>query len=634
MAGGLTVRELITRFGFDVDTGKIGFLDALVDKAKVALERGASAALLFGQRVGGAAPAVGALGGALHNATGALGSTAAGAGHAGNALARMGSQANTAQGTIASLVHHMGAMAAVWLSFHGLKRGAEFIVETAASFEQLRTSLITVTQDQRRANKAFQEVEDFAAKSPYSVRGLVDAYIQLAARGLNPGVKALEAYGNIASSMSKPMDQMVHAVTAATGGIFKPLKAFGIDAHAVGGKVEVTFQKVKTTIAKTSTAMEKYLQNIGMTKFAGGLERQSRTLKGAWSNLQDGAEALADKVGGKGEGGLLDGLTLLAIEMAEMVNGGHDLASAFGRGLNTALESTISMVKMLWGIVDGAAQAMGGWQAVGKEMALVFDLLIAKQIGVWASGVVVWINRITTATMAANFAAALAALGFILVGLAIGGIVLYLEDLYTYLNGGDAVLGDSWEAWVGYIDRIRGGNVGLLGFLRSIWGLWWDWMVQPILNWWNVIFTTLWSIPAVFMAVLDGIINQNSNAWSNIYNIVQNWIGKIKTLIMSIPPINFIANLVGIGGAGATMPGLPTGGANGQPGPWIKPTAAPGSAGSSSTTNGGTTIRVGQVIVPPAPPGSTGQQHGAAAVTGLQDEARRLLSLTPNRGGH
>jgi hypothetical protein len=171
-------------------------------------------------------------------------------------------------------------------------------VKAAADYERMNIALKTSFQgNEVAANKAFKTINDFAATTPYQLEEVMTGFIKLKNMGLDPSTKALTAYGNVASGMGKSLNDMVEAVADAATGEFERLKEFGIKASSQGNNVKFTFQGVTTTVKKNSADIEKYLMKIGNTKFAGGIEAQSKSLYGQWSTLTDNVKMLSASFG-------------------------------------------------------------------------------------------------------------------------------------------------------------------------------------------------------------------------------------------------------------------------------------------------------------------------------------------------
>lgn len=190
------------------------------------------------------------------------------------------------------------------LSLTGFVKGligaglAKYLFDTTAQYQKLHAVLETVTGSGARADAVFQRLADFAKRTPFQLTEVVDAFAKLQARGIKPTEQLLVALGNTASGMGKTLDQAVEALADAAVGEFERLKEFGIKASAQGDQVALTFKGVTTTVARNADAITGYLENIGNTDFAGGMERQAATAGGAMSNLKDSAAGLAAEFGG------------------------------------------------------------------------------------------------------------------------------------------------------------------------------------------------------------------------------------------------------------------------------------------------------------------------------------------------
>lgn len=180
----------------------------------------------------------------------------------------------------------------------GLSLGviAKDILQVNMQFEVLRTSLETVTGSAKNANVAFESIQKFAATTPYSVKEVTDSFIKMKALGLAPTEKALTSFGNTASAMGKSLNQMIEAVADASTGEFERLKEFGIKSSKEGEKIKFTFRGVETTVRDSATEITKYLEQIGNVQFAGGMERQAKTMKGTLSSLADAWDNFQDHI--------------------------------------------------------------------------------------------------------------------------------------------------------------------------------------------------------------------------------------------------------------------------------------------------------------------------------------------------
>jgi hypothetical protein len=172
--------------------------------------------------------------------------------------------------------------------------------QVAVETDKLRGNLVTVTGSADAAGLAFDNLTQFASRTPFTLDQSVNAFIKLKALGLDPSERALASYGNTAAAMGKDMNQMIEAVADASTGEFERLKEFGIKASSQGDQVSFTFQGVTTTIGKNSEEIQEYLLAIGETKFGDAMANQMERLPGQLSNLQDNVDAFFRTIADQG----------------------------------------------------------------------------------------------------------------------------------------------------------------------------------------------------------------------------------------------------------------------------------------------------------------------------------------------
>ena len=165
--------------------------------------------------------------------------------------------------------------------------GKELIKATAAYGDYI-AALQVSTGSQEEALKAYQALSDFAYRTPYDIDEVTKSFIKLTNFGLSPSLRALTAYGNIASAtIGKSLDDVVMAVERTTMGDTRRLKAFGIGAKQSADFITFTFQGVSTKVKKNAEEIQRYIQSIGEGPFAGGMDLKMYRLSGAMSNLRD-----------------------------------------------------------------------------------------------------------------------------------------------------------------------------------------------------------------------------------------------------------------------------------------------------------------------------------------------------------
>ena len=284
----------------------------------------------------------------------------------------------------------------------GLSIGAALALplKAAADMETLNAALRSSFQGNAKAAKeAFGEINKFAAQTPFELNEVVTSFLRLKNAGLDPSVKALEAYGNIASSTpGKTLMDFTEAVGDAVMGENERLKEFNISAKKSGDLVSYTFQGITTTVKNNAKSIEQYLQYIGNVKYAGATIAQSKTFNGMMSTLKDNVVMTAASLGDK----MLPRMKEYAESLTKSVD---KIAGWIGR--NQSLVGTILKVVAGMGAFSLVMSA-GAFLLGGLFKAYAAALWIKKQY-IFISNMEIWgrikLNAVIWYTVAAEKAA-------------------------------------------------------------------------------------------------------------------------------------------------------------------------------------------------------------------------------------
>ncbi|WP_415257668.1 tape measure protein [Thauera phenylacetica] len=247
-------------------------------------------------------------------------------------------------GTIGGIVAPLGGVLGA-LGIGGIGGVAAGVVTTSAEFEKFRTILETIEGSAEKARSSMGWVSDFAAKTPYELNQVTEAFVKLKSYGIDPQAGALAAAGDAAAAMGKPLEQAVEALADAMTGENERLKEFGIKASKAGGMITYTWtQNGKKMAAKakesSSAQIQAVIQGIWNSRYGGAMDKLSGTWDGMWSNIKDSVARFALQIGDaglfpflKGElQGVLDTLNRMAADgslqkMATMIS--DELVAAF-----------------------------------------------------------------------------------------------------------------------------------------------------------------------------------------------------------------------------------------------------------------------------------------------------------------
>lgn len=211
-----------------------------------------------------------------------------------------------------------GAIAAAGITAKITQIG-QSTLQTGLKFEQLQAQLVQTLGSESAADQVFGRLQTFAATTPNQLDEVIQAFISLRQRGIEPTNDVLQRAGDIAASQGKPLQQYIEAILDATTGENERLKEFGIVARQSGEQVAFSFQGITKTVEKTPEAISEALLAFGeLETVAGGMERRSQTLGGQFSNFQDNTEALSNELFELAQG-----------PMIEVVSAANDLINGF-----------------------------------------------------------------------------------------------------------------------------------------------------------------------------------------------------------------------------------------------------------------------------------------------------------------
>jgi hypothetical protein len=259
-------------------------------------------------------------------------------------------------------------------------------VDTATEFEKYQTILETVEGSSLKASKSMEWISNFATTTPYEIGQVTDAFVKLRAYGLDPTDGLLRTLGDTGSAMGKTVNQAVEAMADAVTGENERLKEFGIKARASGETITYEYThngetQTKSVSKSDRKAIQDTLSLIFNEKYAGAMDKQSKTFEGMVSNIMDQwtrfklmvmksgvfdemkkkLSGFLDKINELGKNGQLQ-------EYAEKF--GKDLLLAFKQLYKVGL-GVASVFKKIGGYLETAADFLGGWNNLATAMVAI-----------------------------------------------------------------------------------------------------------------------------------------------------------------------------------------------------------------------------------------------------------------------
>ncbi|MBU1040047.1 MAG: hypothetical protein KKF77_02975 [Proteobacteria bacterium] len=286
---------------------------------------------------------------------------------------------------------------------YGFKKG---FVDVASQFEKFETILNTLNRgDTSRSKKEMSWISDFAAKTPYELKEVTEAFVQLRSYGMEPMNGLLSTLGDTSAAMGKPIKQAVEAIADAVTGENERLKEFGIVGKKVGDKIVYSYTNASGAQAKMMAkandraAIQAVLTKIWAEKYGGGMEALSKTYGGMMSNLSDAWSRFANKVMAGGAfdwmKGKLSGILTTIDAMA--ADGRLDAwAKTTGETISTVLERAweagkgfaAALAVMGTGLA-WTASLLGGWENLGIAVASLMGLKLVLAVAMLAKSFLV-----------------------------------------------------------------------------------------------------------------------------------------------------------------------------------------------------------------------------------------------------
>lgn len=405
----------------------------------------------------------------------------------------------------------------------------------AGDMEQAQIGFTTLLKSGDAASAMLANLRDFAAKTPFQFTELVTASQRLMALGFSAAevIPTLKSVGDAVSALGAGPEIMNRIILALgqmrnsaklSAADMKQLTEAGIKgwqylSDATGIAMTDIQDKAKDVLTGAQAAQ---IVMQGMAKdFAGGMEAQSRSMVGMWSNVKDAVGfALADI------GRLLLPTAKMILEkfVLPSVEGLKSLAAWFG-----TLPEPIKM----------GAVALAGLLAAAGPVTLAIGAL-----GMAIPAVTAGLTAIAGVLGVAVAPMLAAAAG-------IAGITVALVALGTWVaSNWEPIKATVLQAWDGLRELWGAIWNPVAGFLTGVWqgiagaasAIW-----TPIAEF----FGKLWApIAPYFMAVWNGIGNALTSIWDGIKSAAQSvWngiigaIGEFLKWAEKIPGVNKLFNL-------------------------------------------------------------------------------------------
>ena len=466
-------------------------------------------------------------------------------------------------------------------------------VKAAEDLNKARTSFTTMLGSADQANQMLQQLQQFAATTPFEFPDLVEAARRMKALGVESAqvVPWLKTIGDTAAAMGGGKDVIDGITTAlaqmsAKGKVSaeemnqlaeRGVPAWRILADQIGVSVPEAMKLAEKGAIKAADAIPAILAGMN-EKFGGSMVELSKTLTGQWSNFKDQLTLALIPIGQA----LIPVLQQLLAVLTPVLTALGDAAQWFG-----SLPGPVQTVAIAIGAL---AAAIGPLLLIAGSLITAFTAIAPVVAAAGGALATIGGALATAGTAIAAFVAALSAPVLAIAAL-VAALVAFGVWVYANWEPIVAVLSQAWDG----IQEIWGAAWGAItGAIQAVWGalataaheildpvvtffttLWdgvssyfsgvWEIIKTGITTAWNAIvaavhvvwdpvvtfFTTLWdTVSGYFQSIWNGVLTFLSGIWnailstaSSVWSSITGAIAKFLEWCGKIPGVNKLFNL-------------------------------------------------------------------------------------------
>ena len=213
------------------------------------------------------------------------------------------------------------------------------IINTTASFENLRTTLRFVTGSIESGNNAFQLLQNLSLRSKFSVEQLSDAFVALYSSGINPTEELLTTFINTASVFGNEIDTLNDLTRL----------------FAKGTQGGLGLQAINNLAGKGIPVFDILEKKLGVTRDT--LTKFAETADGSQKILDALQQGLSETFAGANEARVNNLSTAISSLGREFLNAFETLSG--GGGFNKALVDLINSIKELLQTLNPLIKGLG-----------------------------------------------------------------------------------------------------------------------------------------------------------------------------------------------------------------------------------------------------------------------------------
>lgn len=279
-------------------------------------------------------------------------------------------------GNLQKALDKLGTAAKAFIGIYGAKKLWELLIGSNEEMEQYQTSFEVMLGDTEKAKALITDIQNFAAKTPLSKSDSVSIGSLL----MNYGVEADEVIdkmtklGDLAGGNAEKMNRIALAYGQmlakgkVTGEEMMQMTEAGVPLqNALAESIGVTGEEFSKMVSKGKVGiddLDKAIEGLttGNGKFAGMMEKQSQTMQGMLSTLQDNVSEFFRQMGEGAFGEVKDVLAELMAQLDEWEKDGtlQEWAEKLGTSLKVLIEILKGAVEILFEFSDEIIAAFAG----------------------------------------------------------------------------------------------------------------------------------------------------------------------------------------------------------------------------------------------------------------------------------
>lgn len=299
-----------------------------------------------------------------------------------------------------------------FIAAYGGKKLWDLLIGSNAEMEQHTTSLEVMLGSASKASAMIEKMRDFAAKTPLTLENVISGGSLLMSYGVDESnlIDTMTKLGDLASGNAEKMDRITLAYGQmlakgkVTGEELMQMTEAGVPLQtALAESIGVTGEEFSKMVSKGEVGIDDLNKAItGLTtgngKFAGMMEKQSQTMQGMLSTLQDNLSEFMRKMGEGAFGEVKSALQEASDLLAEWEEDGT--LDKWAQGVGVMLKNLIAFLKTAISVgLDFKEAIIAGAVALGT-------FKVAIGMGNVISAAVASIQHFTTVTKAATTAQA------------------------------------------------------------------------------------------------------------------------------------------------------------------------------------------------------------------------------------